>query len=163
MVTRPDHAINKCGSVGQKITLRTNYFRLNKKPEWNIFQYRVDFEPNVELKRTRYSLVRELKEMFQGAYLFDGSTLFLTIKLPEDPAVRTVKGENDEAVNVTIKFTTVVSMLEEQAMQILNIIMRKSMDGLKLQTVGRNKFDADEKVSGFSKFFEFHFETFFYF
>lgn len=132
------------------ITCETNYFRLKKAPTWNIYLHRIDFEPEILLDKTRRDLMRSINEMFQSGYLFDGTQLFLTRKLedPAGPIERTVTGDDGSAVKIIIKFVGVVQMHEERAIQILNIILRKAMDGLRLQTIGRNKFDAAAKVSG---------------
>lgn len=92
--------------------------------------------------------MRSINDMFQSGYLFDGTQLFLTKKLedPSGPIERTVTSDDGNSVRIIIKFVAVVQMHEERAIQILNIIMRKAMDGLRLQTIGRNKFDAAAKV-----------------
>lgn len=154
--TRPQHIESKVGADGQKITCEANFFRIKKSPAWNIYQYRVDFEPEILLEKTRRDLIRGINEMFGGGHLFDGTQLFLTIKL-DDLIERTVTGEDGAVVRITIKYTAVVSMLEGRAIQILNLILRRAMDGLKLQTVGRNKYDAADAVCNEFNFVYFDF------
>lgn len=90
--------------------------------------------------------------MFQSGYLFDGTQLFLTKKLEDaaGPIERTITSDDGSSVKIIIKFVGVTEMHEERATQILNLIVRRAMDGLKLQTIGRNKFDAAAKVSDIS-------------
>lgn len=112
--------------------------------------HRIDFEPEILLDKTRRDLMRSINGMFGGGYLFDGTQLFLTKKLedPNGPIERTVNSDDGKAVNIMIRFVGVVSMQEERAIQIMNLILRRAMDGLHLQTVGRNKYDAAAKVRG---------------
>lgn len=108
----------------------------------------IEFQPEILLDKTRRELIRSINEMFGGGYLFDGTQLFLTQKVedPNGPIERTVTSTDGKLVNILIRFVGVVSMQEERAVQIMNLILRRAMDGLHLQTVGRNKYDADAKV-----------------
>lgn len=139
--TRPKEITSKVGTTGQKITCEANYFRLTKKPEWNIHLYHIDFSPDVpDIKFRRY-LVGTQREML-GGYLFDGTQIFLVRTLDGDPVVRSARGTTDETVyTMTFTLAKIVSMNENQSMQVLNLILRRAMDGLHLETVGRNKYD----------------------
>lgn len=108
----------------------------------------IEFQPEILLDKTRRELMRSINEMFGGGYLFDGTQLFLTKKLedPNGPIERTVMSADGKTVCIMIRFVGVVSMQEERAVQIMNLILRRAMDGLHLQTVGRNKYDANAKV-----------------
>lgn len=144
--TRPTEITSKCGTTGQKITCEANYFRLDKQPNWNIYQYRVDFSPEVESMQFRRYLVGTLREML-GGFLFDGTQLFLTRQLESDTVERTARGQTDDTpYTITIRLTTIVSPKELHFLQVLNLILRRSMDGLRLETIGRNKFDAQAAV-----------------
>lgn len=146
--TRPEHAESKKGTSGQVITLKTNYFRISKKPDWAIYQYRVDFAPDVEITVIRKALLRPHKDLFVG-YLFDGTMLFTTTKLEtESKTIVSTKLDGTQVV-ITIRYAGHVEMTAQSSIQILNLILRKSMEGLKLQLVGRNFFDAIAKVSFF--------------
>jgi hypothetical protein len=47
-----------------------------------------------------------------------------------------------------IKYTkTQIDMTDNRASQVLNIILRRTMNGLQMQLVGRNLYDAGNKVS----------------
>lgn len=149
--TRPKEITSKVGITGQKITCEANYFRLDKQPNWNIYHYRVDFEPEVLDARARRRLVGSQREML-GGYLFDGTQLFITRLLEDEIVTRTIPlqdrdTQQDNVYTVTFKLTRMVAMSESQSLQILNLILRRAMDGLHLETVGRNKFDPDAAVS----------------
>lgn len=151
--TRPQNLQSKRGTAGQPISLMTNYFRLIKKPGWQLYQYRCDFQPNIELSGLRKRLIYEQKATF-GGYLFDGTVLYLTIQLP-DETTRFVSADREgNQIETTVRFVNVVSMTAAASIQVLNLILRRSMDALKLQLVGRNFFDAVAKVWQLLYFFE---------
>lgn len=83
-----------------------------------------------------------------GGFLFDGTQLFLTRELETDRGKLTLdsKTRTDEAYKLTLKFTKVVQMHEQESLQILNLILRRATQGMKLQLVGRNYYDAQSKV-----------------
>lgn len=143
--TKPNTLQSKRGSSGKTVALITNYFRLLKKPTWQIYQYRVDFSPTIELRGLRNRLIFEQKPIF-GGYLFDGTMLFLTVKLPNDITEFMSKDRDENRIQTTVKFVGLLSMSTAASVQILNLILRRSMEALKLQLVGRNFFDAIAKV-----------------
>lgn len=143
--TKPENLPTKRGTSGQVVTLQTNYFRLLKKPTWQIYQYRVDFVPNIEIQGLRKRLIYEQKPTF-GGYIFDGSMIFLTRELPQEITEFMSQDREGSPIQIIVKFAGIVSMDNATSVQILNLILRRSMDALKLQLVGRNFFDAIAKV-----------------
>lgn len=137
--------VSKKGTSGQKVLLTTNHFRLVKKPDWQLYQYRVDFSPPIEHRRFMDKLIREQKNNL-GGYLFDGTILFLCKKLPDDVTEFMTKDRDGNPIQTTVKFVKLISMLNGESIQILNLILRRSMAALDLQLVGRNFFDAIAKV-----------------
>lgn len=148
--TRPQQLSTKKGISGNPVHLETNYFRLLKKPTWSLYQYHVDFSPEIEVNIVKKGLLRGHRDLL-GGNIFDGSTLFLTNRLQSDIVELSSQNRNGDPIKITIKFTGLVSMNESSSVQILNIIMRKALEGLKLQLVGRNFFDAIAKVWFFHK------------
>lgn len=147
--TKPSDVISKTGSLGKEITLQTNYFRLLTTPTWKIHQYHVSFSPEIELRRLKSGILSEHRELL-GGYLYDGSKLFTTTKLKEEKTILHTKSKQGENYVITVKYVGVISMTEWQSLQILNLILRRSMEGLKLQLVGRNFYDPVAKVRSFS-------------
>ncbi|XP_037033212.1 protein aubergine-like isoform X2 [Bradysia coprophila] len=143
--TKPQNVQSKKGTSGQPVTLLTNYFRLLKQPDWQLYQYRVDFSPPVELRGLRNRLIFEQKAVL-GGYLFDGTLLFLSVKLPEETTQFMSSDRDGHLIQTTVKFTNRVDMTTAISVQILNLILRRSMEALKLQLVGRNFFDAIAKI-----------------
>lgn len=117
--TRPSTNDSKVGTSGTPVTLQANYFKLTRRPEWQIFRYRVDFKPEVLHEKFRKALIYKQKEKL-GGYLFDGTQLFLTRKLDSDLVEMPATGRNeDETYLLVIKFTGEVSMSESTSLQIL--------------------------------------------
>ena len=52
------------GATGTPIPLVSNYLQLLTKPNWILYQYHVDFSPEIDSKRLRYALFAQHKEMF---------------------------------------------------------------------------------------------------
>jgi aubergine len=143
--TRPENRNTKVGSMGTVTMLKANYFRLNKSPQWHIYQYRVDFAPEVEQMIVRKGLIGVHKQQL-GGYLFDGTMVFLTKRLNNEVTELYSTRKDGEQIRITIKFVGEISMTDGTSLQILNLILRRAMEGLKLQLVGRNFFDAVAKT-----------------
>lgn len=146
--TRPKTAEeSKEGIAGKEVTLSANYFRLTQTPTFEFGLYRVDFEPHIDHAGMRKAFVAQQKEHF-GGYLFDGqSQLYLTRRLPEDVMdfVCTSR-EGQEYVLLVKKTPLVIKMTDATATHIFNLILRRTMDGLNMQLVGRNLYDAKNMV-----------------
>lgn len=80
-------------------------------------------------------------------YLFDGKQLFTTIKFEQDVTVLQSRSKQDIDYKITIKFVGFISPAEQRFMQVLNLILRRSMKGLHLEQVGRNLFDPQARVN----------------
>ncbi|XP_037029496.1 protein aubergine-like [Bradysia coprophila] len=143
--TKPQNIQSKKGTSGQPVALLTNHFRLLKQPNWQLYQYRVDFSPQIELRGLRNRLIYEQKPTL-GGYLFDGTMLFLSVKLPNEVTEFMSKNREGEPIQTTVKYINPIDMTAAVSVQILNLILRRSMEALKLQLVGRNFFDAVAKV-----------------
>lgn len=146
LYTRPEALTSKVGTDGRPITCLANYFRLKRTPQWHIWQYRVDFAPNVEDIRHRRFLLAQLQ---LGGFQFDGTMLFVVSKIDDsnDVVEKTVTGRDETVYRITFKFTTLVSPLEPGSIQVMNLILRGAMKHLKLQPVGRNLYDPLAQVS----------------
>lgn len=136
----------KKGSSGAGELFQTNYFRLLKRPEWALYQYRIDFQPEIEVPAIRKRLVYEQKSTF-GGYIYDTrNTVYLTKKLRDDPTECRGRTREGQDTVISLKYTGKIEMDTTESLQILNLILRRAIDGLKLQLVGRNYFDAAAKV-----------------
>ncbi|KAH8333040.1 hypothetical protein KR074_000427 [Drosophila pseudoananassae] len=146
VATRPADVVSKKGSDGVPIRLQSNYFRLKTVPEWRIVHYHVAFEPPIENVRVRMGILSDQSNFLGQGYLFDGMQLFSARKYPQDVTVLRVKSKLGTEYTITIKFVGFISTSETRFLQVLNLILRRSMKGLKLELVGRNLFDPHAKI-----------------
>lgn len=147
VVSRAPTLVSKVGIAGTPVQLTGNFFRLEKKPSWSLFQYRIDFEPAIEIPGLRKRLIF-LQKPVLGGYLYDGqSIIYLAHKLEADPLVVEAADREDNKFQISIKYTSVIEMNTRESLMVLNIILRRSMEGLKLQLLGRNFFDPVAKVN----------------
>lgn len=120
-----------------------NYFRVNKQPSFVLTQYRVDFEPDLDVTNTRKSLINQNRAKFGNRYIFDGASIYLTIRL-EDFEFETV--HNGKPMKITVRRTGQMESSDPKAFQLFNLIFREAMAGLKLQNLRRDYFDPQAKV-----------------
>ncbi|KAH8341627.1 hypothetical protein KR059_012367 [Drosophila kikkawai] len=144
--TRPADILSKKGTDGQQISLQSNFFRLKTKPEWRIVHYHVQFEPSIENPRVRMGILSDHSKVLGSGYLFDGMQLFTIRKLEKDVSVLRGKSKLNIDYTITVKFVGFISTVEPRFLQVLNLILRRSMKGLKLELVGRNLFDPHAKI-----------------
>lgn len=147
VVSRAPTLASKRGSTGAPVKLTSNFFRLEKQPSWSLYQYRIDFEPAIEIPGLRKRLIFLQKNVL-GGYLYDGQNLiYLAHKLEVDPLVVEAKDRDENSFKITIKWVSVINMNTRESLMVLNIILRRSMEGLKLQLIGRNFFDPKAMVN----------------
>lgn len=149
--TKPPNLPTKMGSTGTKISMTANYFLVNRKSDWTLYQYRVDFEPEIHLVSMRKALTYGVLPQDVGM-LFDGTVLFTIEKLGghEPTFQKTARSREGTEYLVKFKFTKTVSTMDVASLQVYNLVLRLAMKGLQLQMVGRNYFDADASVSQFN-------------
>lgn len=149
-VTRPND-FDKRGKVSvgvdKIIELVANYFVVNKTKNFNVTCYRLDFEPEVELRKVRSGLIFQQKSKL-GVFLYDGeSQIYLLQSLPEDPMTLRSTSREKEVYKLKFRKTREIVYTDATFLQVLNLVMRNTMRGLKLQLVGRNYYDPAAKVS----------------
>ncbi|XP_043950297.2 protein aubergine [Drosophila biarmipes] len=149
--SRPQGLATKNGVTGTRITVQTNYFKLLKRPNWTIYQYHVDFVPDVDNTRIRRAFINHHRSLL-GGYIFDGTILFCTTQfkpVQNSPYVLELVTQSREGENfqIKIKFVGSVEAADNQQFQVLNLILRRAMEGLNLQLVSRNFFDPKAKIN----------------
>lgn len=143
----PRMQTSKAGTKGNKVSLESNYFRLMNAPDFEICAYRVDIKPEVDLEALRKSLIFQNKEEF-GGYLFDGaSMLYLTHRLKQSFREYQASSREGEVYTVSVNHVQDINTTDGSAIQILNLILRRMMRGLKMQPVGRNLYNPEKAVS----------------
>jgi len=135
---------------GSFVELHTNYFAVNNMPNSRMEQWRVDFKPDSDnmflKKRLVNSLMTEL-----GHFVFDGTLLYTFYKLAggDDPRVNRVvtDPESNQQYTIVMKLVGEVHSDETRYLLVLNIILRKCMEHLKLAKVGREFYDPLGEVA----------------
>nr|XP_032515069.1 piwi-like protein Siwi isoform X3 [Danaus plexippus plexippus] len=144
--TRPETVTSKKGSTGAPLDLCANYFTIQTTPQWSLYQYHVDVDPEEDNTAVRKGLLR-IHAKTLGGYLFDGTNLYTVKKLHPDPmelySQRTTDGEN---MRLLIKLTGQVSPGDYHYIQIFNIMIRKCFRILDLKLMGRDFFDPIAKI-----------------
>ncbi|XP_065166843.1 piwi-like protein Siwi [Atheta coriaria] len=141
--------VTKQGHSGRKINIQTNYFRVEKRADWCIYQYRVDFAPEIDVTFTKKKLFYTgVASMELGSALFDGTVLYTPFRINPDPKEIVVDSltNPDEKVRITIRMVGELHKSSYQYLQVYNLIMRKCMSHLKLQLIRRDYFDPANKI-----------------
>ncbi|XP_076545274.1 piwi-like protein Siwi [Osmia lignaria lignaria] len=143
--TRPSTLVTKKGSTGNAIQLQANFFKLLATTDWCLYQYRVDFAPEEDRTVVRKGLLRLHREKL-GAYVFDGTVLYSSRRTQDKEEFWSVRTSDNTNIRITIRLVGEMQRADPQYLQFFNIIMRKCLELLKLQLVGRDYFDARSKV-----------------
>lgn len=148
-VTRPND-FDKRGKVNDAdkiIELVANFFVVNKTKNFNVTCYRLDFKPEVELRKVRGGLIFQHKATL-GVFHYDGDNqIYLFQALNEDPKILQSTSRENQVYTLKFRKTREIVYTDATFLQVLNLVMRNTMRGLKLQLVGRNYYDPAAMVS----------------
>lgn len=131
----------KHGTSGKTFKAVTNAIELYCDPETGVFEYEVRFHPAVDNLRFRYKYLAQHKEIIGNTKTFDGTILFLPVRLPDSKTYLTSTNvvENEPPVNVEIIFKRKKRLGE--CIQLYNILFNKIFKTLNYLRVGRKMFD----------------------
>ncbi|KAM3830935.1 piwi-like protein 2 [Vipera latastei] len=130
----------KQGSKGVVIPLALNLIQIHCKNE-AVYQYHVTFSPNIECKGMRLGMLKEHQSVIGDISAFDGSLLYLPIKLSQNINLKCERKTDGMEVNLKIQMTKVLEPSSELCIPFYNIIFRKVMKILDMKLVGRNFYD----------------------
>jgi len=118
-------------------------------PKARLEQYRVDFKPDTDNMFLKKRLVNSLESQF-GTFVFDGTLLYTFHSLAggDDPRVMrvVVDPESNQQYTIVMKLVGEVHTDQTRYLLVLNIILRKCMDTLKLAKVGREFYDPQGEI-----------------
>lgn len=66
LITKPEHIDSKCGSSGTKVQLKANMFQVEEFADFEFNQYRVDFEPDLDMENIRKAFIGKNISPFGG-------------------------------------------------------------------------------------------------
>jgi aubergine-like protein len=141
--TKPENLLTKEGTSGKPIFVLTNHFKIRFNPKLKFRLYRIDFAPDCDDLRLRKALIFQHQEML-GAYIFDGQNLIYLTRPPAnlEPVSRSREGVDYKLIlkdtNQEINFTNSMGLM------VLNTILRRAMDQLKLQVISENLMKSFE-------------------
>lgn len=139
--------VSKEGKAGQKVTIVSNFFKVDKLPNnQGISQYNVTFTPDVQSDKLKSALLHDLDDILGKTRCFDGMTMFLPKKLSEDITTKTVTTRQGNDITVKIMFTNMVPENSPSIVQLMNILFRKQLRAMKMQLVGRNYYNPENKI-----------------
>lgn len=133
-------AVLKHGEDGEPTKILTNYVKLHCDPDFGVFEYDVRFNPQIENQRFRSKLLFQHKDVIGKCSTFDGVSLYLPQKLPEN--VTYLESPSiDETETVQIKITFRRQKRIQDCIQLYNLLFERVFRILKYQRVGRKQFD----------------------
>jgi len=148
LVTRPTECTDKKGTSGIKFQCVANYFPLVRKPDWNLYQYRVDIAPEEDRTYERKKLLKQHATVLKK-YIFDGTVMYTPERynVGGEAFNLTSKGDDGTMYVITIRRVGELGPRDGLYIQFFNIMVRKVMEDLKLQLVGRDYYDKAAAVT----------------
>lgn len=127
--------VNRTGTDGKIIELSGNYIKLKCKNR-GVYQYHVDFRPDIDSKNMRFRLLNEHRDLIGYTKAFDGAILFLPIQLAQqETVVQSTRNTDNATITIVIKLVKVLP--PDSCPQLYNIIFRRIMSILEMVQVGR--------------------------
>lgn len=147
--SRPENLDKSGNRKGENrvVKLKANFFKVNFQRGINVTLYRVDFDPEVQIRGIKNRLIYQHKEMF-GCFSFDGDSLLYLLSPLRQPTIELQSADRDgNNFTLRLRMTREIRFTEATFLSVLGSVMRNAMRGLDLQLIGRNFFDAVAKVS----------------
>ncbi|KAJ7309724.1 hypothetical protein JRQ81_007787 [Phrynocephalus forsythii] len=138
---------SKTGVSGSLIRLTTNLFRLTSRPQWALYQYHIDYNPQMEARRLRSALLFQHEDLLGKTHAFDGTILFLPKRLEHKVTEVLSQNREGEVVKITITLTNELPPTSPTCLQFYNIIFRRLLRMLSLQQIGRNYYNPSDPIS----------------
>jgi len=138
----PPPSGNEDKMASRQIDITTNYFKITTR-NVTICQYAVSFDPPLDSRTMRYSMLASHKGVIGDTFAFDGMQLFLTKKLDDKVTyVKSVRQHDNQEFEIAIQLAT--ELQPSQCFQLYNIIFRKVMRVMKLKQIGRHYFNPSK-------------------
>ncbi|XP_044296633.1 piwi-like protein 1 [Varanus komodoensis] len=138
---------SKMGVSGTLIRLSTNHFRMTSRPQWALYQYHVDYNPQMEARRLRTALLFQHEDLLGRTHAFDGTILFLPRKLEHKVTEVFSQTRQGETVKIAITLTNELPSTSPTCLQFYNIIFRRLLKIMNLQQIGRNYYNPNDPIN----------------
>ncbi|KAM8760023.1 piwi-like protein 2 isoform 1-T2 [Acanthopagrus schlegelii] len=136
--------INKAGTKGAPITIASNHIPIRCKNE-AVYQYHVTFTPNVESMAMRFGMMKDHRSTTGEVIAFDGSILYLPIKL-KDVVLKSLRRTDNEEIEIKIQMKKILPPNSDLCIPFYNVVLRRVMKVIGLKLVGRNHYDPEGAV-----------------
>lgn len=131
--------VSRHGTEGTKFTGLTNWIYICREGDKAIFQYEVKFQPPVDDLRLRFRLLSTFKEQLGFAKTFDGSILWLPVRLPKEIVVfETTNPHSNEPVTLKVVYKNSKKM--DECVQFYNVLFNRVMRKLNMSKIGNNYY-----------------------
>uniref|UniRef100_A0A670Y3Z4 Piwi like RNA-mediated silencing 4 n=1 Tax=Pseudonaja textilis TaxID=8673 RepID=A0A670Y3Z4_PSETE len=137
---------SKTGSSGIPVNVITNLFSLGLPREWQLYQYHVTFNPELESRRLRIALLYNHVEFLGKAKVFDGATLFLAHKLENQVTELSCETRRGDMVKITVQLTHQLFSSNPVCIQFLNLLFKKVLQKLSMYQIGQNFYSPSDPV-----------------
>ncbi|BFZ18410.1 hypothetical protein BsWGS_21449 [Bradybaena similaris] len=135
------------GKYGQVIELYTNYFQVTLPSEFKIWQYHVNFNPEVESIRVKFGLIASLELVTGAVKCFDGGILYLCKLLPNEVTECFATRTYDNAViRIELKRVAEVFANTPQYIQIVNLLFKKVLMAMGMKLIRDHYFNPSQTV-----------------
>ena len=140
-----DDKLPLVGKGGKPIQLTSNYFEMITKTGWRLYKYRVDMAPEVDHMPTRKALLYTHEAALPAA-CFDGTLMYTKDRLAQDPMVLQSTMREGTVVTLSIRLVEELMPTNWHYTQFFSIVLRKCMEGMQMQLIGRNYYDPGATV-----------------
>ncbi|GAB5570240.1 piwi-like protein 2 isoform X1 [Prionailurus iriomotensis] len=116
-----------------------------------VYQYHVTFSPNVECKSMRFGMLKDHQAVTGNVTAFDGSILYLPIKLQKQVLeLKSQRKTDDAEISIKIQLTKILEPCSDLCIPFYNVVFRRRpifalyfrvMKLLDMKLVGRNFYD----------------------
>lgn len=117
----------------------TNYLHLHFDDCKGVFEYEVRFKPDVHANNLRHKLLNQHRSVIGNGSTFDGTVLYLPIKISNKTELMSVSPTDDANYQVTIIFKRKKKMRD--CIHLYNVLFDRIMKRLQYVRFGRKKFD----------------------
>jgi len=131
---------------GGKVKLLANYFSLNIRSNSKLYQYMIDFTPDLEASKLRQRLIYRKKSL--GTIACDGQNLYSPVKIDNQEWDDT--SSDNKEYHICIRCVKEIDPSEGTPYQLCNIFVKRLLREMKMVMMGRNYYTPEGKKD-FSK------------
>lgn len=135
--------IKKQGGEGRAVTVLANYFRLNTPQSVIVYDYHIEFEPQIDATVVRKALLYNHRQAFGERMVYDNaSNLKSTTLLPDEETdfFSTRKTDNTQ-IRIRVKRVGEISWGHQEMIRLFNTQMRRNLQLLNWNLIGRHYFN----------------------